>query len=193
MRTVLSLLAAAALLLAVSGVASAAPLPINNPGFETGNFTGWNQWGDYAAGNFMDSDDPHTGSWDAEFEASDAESGITQDFDTVIGATYTISFWLNGGQAGDTSGDQIISMSFGSGEETLTDQPYAVWTPYSFTGTATAAVTTLSLGFQNNPAHYYLDDVSVDGPLGPTTPEPAAFALGGLGLLGLGLLRRRRA
>jgi hypothetical protein len=53
---------------------------------------------------------------------------------------------------------------------------------------ATSGSTNLKFQGYNNPTWYYLDDVSVD-PAG--IPEPSTLLLGGAGLLGLALLRRR--
>jgi hypothetical protein len=199
MRSVLSLFAATALLLAVSGVASASDLVVNG-GFETGyppqgNFTGWTQWGAEAALANQVICEPFAkeGSCYAKFGAIGEQTGISQDLPTVSGTAYQISFWLAGGSFGNLGDVESILISFGAVDLlNSADQDFGgVWTPFTFTETATSNSTTLSLGFRDDAAVYYLDGVTVDPE--PAVPEPAAFALAGLGLVGLGLLRRKLA
>jgi len=70
----------------------AAAIPVTNPGFETGNFAGWTQFGD-AGFTGVDGNRVHSGSFAAYF-GNGSPGGISQDLATTIGQTYQISFWL---------------------------------------------------------------------------------------------------
>jgi hypothetical protein len=131
-----------------------------------------------------------------------AKGGIAQAFATVIGARYVLSFDYANNPFGPSA-----AMDFGvrgaSGElfknsVTHTGSVLSAmnWTNYTFEFTATEAMSTL---FFTNTAGItsggiYLDNVSVVGPEAGAIPEPATWALmiGGFGLAGSALRRRRR-
>jgi hypothetical protein len=161
---------------------------VANPGFETGDFTGWTQTGD---NSFTDVQtfDVHSGTYAAEFGPTSSDGGITQNITTVAGQGYDVSFWLDNR---DTSGGSHMSASF-AGVTLLTSpngSPGFPYTFYSFTNIiATSNSSALSFSFFNPPSWWDLDDVSVT----PTVvPEPGTLGLIALGALGLvGAVRKR--
>lgn len=93
------------------GTIPASAVPIVNPGFETGDFTGWTQSGITA---FVGVQCPgpgsvHGGNCDAFFGAVGSDSFISQDLATVPGQSYEIRFWFDP-DGGVTS---HFSLSFG--------------------------------------------------------------------------------
>jgi hypothetical protein len=66
------------------------------------------------------------------------------------------------------------------------------WQEFDVTDTATSTQTELSFTFRNDPAYWFLDDVSVSSSGGGTTPEPGTFVLFGSGLVGIAALVRRK-
>jgi hypothetical protein len=187
MKMILGLMASAALAM-VPAVASAAEL-VTNGGFETGDFTGWTQFG--ATDNTgVSTSDVHSGDFAAYFGAVRNTGGITQTLNTVIGQTYTISMWAQG----DAGAPNFGSVMFGGQTlVTTTDNPGFPYQLLTYTAVATSALTDLTYTFRHDPAYFYVDDVSVTG-LAGAVPEPASWALmiAGVGVAG-GALRRRRS
>src|ERR1700694_1505879 len=81
---------------------------VTNPGFETGDFSGWTQFGDTSFTD-VQSFNVHSGSFAAEFGQTSSDGGITQNIATTHGITYTVDFWLDNR---DTSGTNHMSASF---------------------------------------------------------------------------------
>ena len=167
-------------------------LTVVNGGFETGNFSGWTQFGNVDATG-VDRLAPHAGTYAAYFgpsslpaagQASGGPGGISQALTTVAGANYTVDFWLkNEGGPGNAfsvswSGRQIDASS-------LTDAPAFAYRHYRFSQTATASTTALTFSFRQDPAFWNLDQVSV-------VPEPTSQALMAGGLLALLAARHSR-
>ncbi|MEO5960247.1 MAG: carbohydrate binding domain-containing protein, partial [Opitutaceae bacterium] len=74
-------------------VAFADPGPLVNPGFETGDFTGWTLSGN--SGFISITNDAHSGDFAASFGAVGSQTLLAQTVvATVPGATYTVDFWL---------------------------------------------------------------------------------------------------
>ncbi|RJR43273.1 MAG: hypothetical protein C4567_06015 [Deltaproteobacteria bacterium] len=68
-----------------------------NPGFETGNLSGWNHQGSALS---VKKNKPHSGQWSADFWLSHGSGGqcqLSQTFPTVPGQSYEVSFWRSGG------------------------------------------------------------------------------------------------
>jgi hypothetical protein len=160
-----------------------------NPGFETGDFTGWTVVGSFAIVPCGDINyTPHTGNCAAELGPFTVT--LSQDVVTVPGASYTFDFWV----ASQVSDGSLISFSAswdGSAVLSISNQinplPY---THESFSLTATGASTLVSFTGQGSNAHQWmLDDVSVTA----NSPEPGSIALvimGG-GVIAIRLRRRR--
>lgn len=183
----LSLLAKAAAVgaLALTGVAQANL--VTNGGFETGNFSGWTQFGNtgFTSVNCGASPYRNSGSCGGQFGAVGAPGGIFQTLNTVAQGTYAVSFWLSIDSG--TPNSMTFNWNGGGPELSLTNAPGQGMRQYTFTLVATGAATDLRFNIQHNPAYYGLDDVVVR-----QVSAPGTLALAGLALLGVGVASRRQ-
>jgi hypothetical protein len=177
-------MAGAAIVLAAStaGMAANAAELVTNGSFETGNFSGWTQFGDTSftgVGGCVGSACPTDGVDLAYFGSVNDVGGISQTLATGAGL-YNISF--------DLSNDQGASFTADFGGVTLlVNPPQEGTTHYSFTDIAVSGSPTLTFSFQDVPSYYTLDDVSVTA---AGVPEPASWALMLTGFFGLGATLR---
>ncbi len=164
---------------------------VTNGSFETGNFSGFSQFGNTGftgvAGNFFGVN-PTDGSFQAYFGPIGSEGGISQDIATMAGKSYTVSFDVANFGGGGTAIDVAFA---GTSLISAVDQPGYGYTHETFTVAATGSTSALSFAFQQNPSYYLLDNISVTS----NAPEPATWALmiGGFGLVGASLRRRSAA
>ncbi|HEY1783894.1 MAG TPA: carbohydrate binding domain-containing protein [Pirellulales bacterium] len=181
-------LAAITLALATPGWAEASNL-VDNPGFETGDFTDWTVSGETAYTHVV-SYPPYvnTGSYGAQFSGVSGDNGmLSQTLSTVPGQAYIVDFWLYSDGATPNS----FSVTFDGislfSQINLAASPYS---EYSFTPTAIDSSATLQFTAYDNPGFFGLDDISV-----VPVPEPSALVLlagGALGVAWAAIRRRAR-
>jgi hypothetical protein len=156
---------------------------VTNGGFETGDFTGWTQFGNPSntgVANFA----VHTGSFGAFF-APPTPGGIFQTLPTVAGQTYDVTFFFQ--DTGFPPNTFEFNWDGGPAEWTnLNILPG--FTTLHFQLPASSNATDLRFTFSGPvDGFWFLDDVSVTA----AAPGPASLALLGLGLLALAATRRR--
>ena len=159
-----------------------------NGGFETGDFTGWNQFdntGFTGVLGIFGGINPHEGNFQAFFGPVGSTGGISQTIPGNAGDQFNVSFWLYnfGGTPNffeaSLDGQVITSMTDAAGFE---------YTQFAGTITVNNANPVLRFTTQQNPSFWLLDDVRVT-----LVPEPASLSLMGLASLGLWLRRRGKA
>lgn len=193
-------------------LACAANLVVN-PGFETGDFSGWtvnDGWGfGWTVNDAIGEQIPYDGAWFASNgcvgaqcigsstggDTSPDTSYLYQDIATVPGASYTVGFeFASAGppmQLVVTFGDNVIA--------NLVNEPSSyTYTEYSGSIIADSAVTRLEFQGRQDPGWDALDNISVAETYAtpePTTMVPAVLVVAGLlvAFLKLGVIHLRRA
>jgi MYXO-CTERM domain-containing protein len=160
---------------------------VQNPGFETGDFTDWSGhtgltfvepsgYGDYSA---------HSGNFFVYFGNQYGDDYISQNIADSAGAVYNLSYWV----AGDGSGYSDVNVYWDGILVSSVANPIGLANPYAYSEYGTlvtgTGLDTLSIGLRNDPSWDALDDVSVAPDAGSTMSMMA------LGLLGLGGIARR--
>ena len=160
---------------------------VSNPGFETGSFSSWTQFGDTTfdgvGSSSPDGTPPHSGNFLAFFGAVGTTSGIMQTL-TAPAGTFNVDFWL---AAGGADGASFFQASLGGNTfYTLND---GGGFSYIHVVATVAAGTNPVLQFtsENNPSWWDLDDINVTA-----VPEPGTLGLIAFGGLGLVAALRKR-
>lgn len=136
------------------------PSLVLNGGFESGDTTGWGSSGDAfvddGTGGFGIS--PHSGSWAAVLGTIGFPGYLSQTLTTTPGATYQLSFWLEGN--GATPNEFSVSWN-GNTIYSQSNVGAGGWINLQFMLTAAGPQTVLRFDFLDDPGNLGLDDVSV--------------------------------
>jgi hypothetical protein len=199
-----NLILATLLASAIAVPASAAEL-VSNGGFESPY--GLNQGWSYTVSNtlsiFDSSAAAHSGDKSLWFTstASYVADFVYQSLDTVVGETYTWSYWLKGGTSNADAESNFHGLIGTQSTGYMNFSGDFGWQHFTGTYVATSALTEIYFEGFNSQGFYLLDDVSVTGPLageidipggGNGVPEPATWAMMLLGFFGIGATLRRR-
>lgn len=126
--------------------------------------------------------------------------GIEQSFATILGQTYTLTFFYSNNPGSGAASAQVAVLD---GANTLLNQTVSHstatstnfdWTSFSanFTATGTSAILRFTNTVGNNNGGILLDKIAVDRAIESPVPEPSAAWLSIAGLAGLASLRRLR-
>jgi len=184
-KVVLGIVLAVVLIALHAGFASANLL--TNGDFETGDFTGWTQSGEYQLYTYVyygafSGVSPESGICQAVFAGDGSDFVMSQTVSTVAGQNYEVQFWMAslGGTPNDFSatwdGTTLLSLA------NMSAQPYTLYS-YLVTGTGSD---TLTFASRNDPSYQLLDNVSVD-----SAPLPPGLLLFATGIFGLAAMRKR--
>ncbi len=162
------------------------PVPIylglvENGGFETGDFTGWNLFGGDLADNFVTNTVngvfPHSGNYYAVLGATNI-TYLSQTLATTVGEPYLLSLWL---YSPDGLTPNAFQVSWnGTAIFNQTNLPASFgWTNLQFKVSATGTNTLLEFGFLDIPSILGLDEISVY----PNLPDITSVTIVGANLV----------
>jgi hypothetical protein len=152
---------------------------IVNPGFETGNFSGWTVVPDPYGTYFGVGGRPHSGRYAAYFGSYWGRDDIYQNVPTTPGHTYRISYWVaNDGSAYGSGWTEIRSSWGGAVLEDLFPDRAFPYQQHTFNVAATSTSTQFRIGGYGYLYFWHLDDVSVTD----TTPAGAVGVALGTGI-----------
>jgi hypothetical protein len=153
----------AAAILTPVGAAQAATNLVTNPGFETGDLTGWS-----CSGGSVVSSPAHGGAHALAGAASASDDAqCTQTVPVVSGSQYTLSAYVEG---------NYVYLGVTGGASTWTPGASG-WTQLTTTFTATSGSAQIYLHGWYAQGTYYADDVSLTGPGGVVTVPSAPTGL----------------
>ena len=148
-----------------SRCAPGASCEATNGTFESGSFSGWNQFGNTGdtlvfSGTF-DSLTPHGGSYAGAFGPVGSAGGISQVIPANPGDAILVSFWYAANSGGGTVNNSFSATIDGQPLVSYTnDTVHTAWTLFTFGVVSTSTNPTLVFTFSNAPAYDFLDDVS---------------------------------
>ncbi len=192
-KALLVVAALVAVLLVAAPTAFATNL-VTNGSFETADFSGWVQGGDFSfvqvvSGPFGS----YSGAEDGQFYATmgpvGSDSTLSQTISDTAGVHYNFSFWF--ASVGDNPSDFSASWDGTSLLSLTNPNTGANWTQFSFDVVGTGS-DTIQFAFRDDPSYLALDNISVGGPPPGSTPEPSSLLLLGSGLLTVGGVVRRK-
>ena len=153
------------------------------PGWDGSNIEIWDTYGGVVApeGTQHAELNSHPGNVASPFS-------IYQSFATAVGQTYDVSFFYRA----RVDANESFQFSVGPLAVLLSDHVTGSWSQYMSSFVANGSLTTITFTSTNaGTLGNFLDDVVVTRQA--SVPEPGTLALLGLGLVGLGLGRRRKA
>ena len=163
---------------------------VTNPGFETGDYSGYTLTGD-SSGSYISSPG-YNSDFSAALTTSTANGFLSQTLNTKVGQTYNISFYLES----DGATPNTFSLAFGGTTvSSVTNlSSVLVFNQYTAVATATSNSTPLTFTYRDDPGYFYLDNISVTPAPVPEASTTVSFGvLLALGLGGVVLARKRKA
>ena len=123
---------------------------------------------------------PHSGTYFAALGQAGSVAYLTEDLPTLEGQPYLLSLWLTSPGANNFPNQFVVEWSNGAGGQEVLFNQFNLgafdWTNLQFVVTGSGNISTLAIGFQNDPDYFGLDDVSV---VPISWPRLAGTVLGG--------------
>ncbi|WP_372663506.1 glycosyl hydrolase family 28 protein [Cohnella sp.] len=105
---------------------------VNNPGFETGNTSGWSEWNNVGGAQTVEWGGTHSGNWKLAHEYSTAYKQKTHQVLSVPNGTYKLSVWFR--STGGQNALHLYAKNYGSSTElqaTVGSASVPSWTLYT--------------------------------------------------------------
>lgn len=105
---------------------------VNNPGFETGNTSGWSEWNDVGGAQEVEWGGTHSGDWKLTHEYATAYKQKTYQTVSVPNGTYQLSVWLR--STGGQNAFHLYAKNYGNGPElnaSLDGSAFPSWTLFT--------------------------------------------------------------